>query len=82
VAFAAEAFTVTSVAAEGFTATTVAPAGLAAPAVADAAELFDVVCSFDSVLASSLDFGVAQSTARNHNKANPGHDAQPIRQQQ
>ena len=54
-------------------------AGLAAP-VMDT-ELFDVVCSFDSVVLSSVDFGLAQSTARKHNKAHPGHDAQPIRQQ-
>ena len=81
VAFAAESVTAQSVTAESFTATSVTvAAGLAAP-VADA-ELFDVVCSFDSVVLSSVDFGLAQSTARKHNKAHPVHDAQPIRQQQ
>lgn len=88
VAFAAASVTTETVttaesfaASESFTATSAAAAaGLAAPATS--AELFDVVCSVDSVVLSSVDFGVAQSTARKHNKANPGHDAQPIRQQQ
>lgn len=86
-AFAAESVTAGSVTAdslathETFTATSVAvAAGLAAPATDEA--LFDVVCSVDAVVLSSVDFGVAQSTARKHNKAHPGHDAQPIRQQQ
>jgi hypothetical protein len=61
------------------------PESFAAPDVldiAEAIELFDVVCSVDSVLERSLDFGVAQSTARKHNKTHPGHDAKPIRQLQ
>ena len=59
-----------------------AAASVTTESFATDAELFDVVCSFDSVVLSSVDFGVAQSTARKHNKAHPGHDAQPIRQHQ
>ena len=84
VAFAAESVTTESVSADSFsapasfTATSVAVAANIALPADDAAELFDVVCSFDSVVLSSVDFGAAQSTARKHNKANPGHDAKPI----
>ncbi len=56
------------------------PESFAVPEVSEAIKLFDVVCSVDSVLASSLRFGAALKAAREHNEQNPGHDAEPIQQ--
>jgi hypothetical protein len=57
------------------------PESFAAPA-ADALKLFDVVCNIEGVLARGLIFGVADEMAREHNDANPAHDADTVRRLQ
>ena len=47
----------------------------------ESVDLYDVVCSFECVVATALSFGVAQTTAIDHNTAHANHDAQPIRRQ-
>ena len=43
--------------------------------------LYDLICSVEDELETSLAFGICEQKARDHNDANPGHDAQPIRRQ-
>jgi hypothetical protein len=43
--------------------------------------LYDLVCDVEGVLETELGFSIAEDKARDHNEANAGHDAAPVRRQ-